>query len=295
MNKQDETQVMQMATKFSQLEQEPIFIIGAARSGTTWMYDILTAHPEVAGVFESWLFTRDNGLGSLFTAAHWPPKHSGLGRYLKRDQVLSTVRQTAHTLMGEAIEPKHKFLVEKSPSHLYSMKLIAEIFPNARFIHVLRDGRDVCVSVQAAARSWMPDWKRTFGGSMEASAKSWHDAVQRARNDGKSLGERFFEIRYETLKADPVNSYKKLFDFCGIPCTDTILEDIFQKTDFALNFKGDEEGFRRGGRTGDWYGSFSLTDAYKFNRTAGELLEQLGYADDKQWWWKFWWQRLQGK
>jgi len=284
-----------MEKKFLQLKQDPIFIIGAARSGTTWMYDIFTAHPEVTGVFESWLFTRDNGLGSLFSAAHWPPKHSGLGRYLTRDEVLTFARETAQAILGEAIEPGHHYLVEKSPSHLYAMELIAEIFPEARFIHVLRDGRDVCVSVRAAARSWMPDWKRTFGGSMEASAKSWHDAVRRARNDGKNLGDRFMEIRYETLKADPIAAYKQLFDFCGIPCTDEILQNIFEKTDFNLNFKGNESGFRRGGRTGDWYDSFSLIDAYKFHRTAGGLLEDIGYAEDKNWWWKFWWQRLQGK
>jgi hypothetical protein len=140
----------------------------------------------------------------------------------------------------------------------------------------------------------MPDWKQTFGGSMEASAKSWHDAVQRVRNDGNSLGDRFMEIRYETLKNDPIASYKKLFNFCDIPFTDPILQEIFEKTDFALNFKGNESGFRRSGRTGDWYDSFSLIDAYKFNRTAGELLEHIGYADDKHWWWKFWWQRLRG-
>lgn len=284
-----------MKNRFDQLKAGPVFIIGAARSGTTWMYDIFTAHPEVAGVFESWLFTRDNGLGSLFSAAHWPPKHSGLGRYLSRDEVLVFTRETARSILGKAIQDGHSYMVEKSPSHLYSMKLIAEIFPEARFIHVLRDGRDVCVSVQAAARTWMPDWQRTFGGSMEASAKSWRDAVQRTRNDGKSLGDRFMEIRYETLKADPIASYKQLFNFCEIPCTDEILQEIFEKTDFDLNFKGNESGFRRGGRTGDWYATFSLIDAFKFHRIAGELLERIGYTDDKNWWWKFWWQRLRGE
>ncbi|MCP4415120.1 MAG: sulfotransferase, partial [Chloroflexi bacterium] len=101
-----------MENRFSQLKSDPIFILGAARSGTTWVYDIFTAHPQVAGVFESWLFTRDNGLGSLFTEAHWPPKYSGLGRLLARDDVLAYAQQIAQNIMSNAIESEHRFLVE---------------------------------------------------------------------------------------------------------------------------------------------------------------------------------------
>ncbi|MCP4419415.1 MAG: sulfotransferase, partial [Chloroflexi bacterium] len=222
----------------------------------------------------------------------WPPKYSGLGRLLARDDVLAYAQQIAQNIMSNAIESEHRFLVEKSPSHLYSMKLIAEIFPKARFIHVLRDGRDVSVSVRAAARSWMPDWQHTFGGSMEASAKSWRDAVRRARYDGKAVGDRFMEIHYEFLRVEPFDATKKMFDFCEIPYDEAILQSIYEKTDFDLNYKGDETDFRRGGRTGDWQSSFSLLDAYYFDRAAGQLLKNTGYVNDKRWWLTFWRERL---
>lgn len=281
-----------MENRFHQLKSDPIFILGAARSGTTWVYDIFTAHPNVAGVFESWLFTRDNGIGSWFTSAHWPPQPSGLGRFLQREQVVEIGREAVQKMMSQAIEPNHHYMVEKSPSHLYTVKLIQEIFPGARFIHVLRDGRDVCVSVQAATRSWMPAWNRSFGSSMTASAKSWHDAVRRAQNEGKALGDHFLEVRYEQLRTNPIANYKKMFDFCSIPYDDEILQTIFAKTDFELNYKGGEANFRRGGRIGDWQTRFSLTDAYHFHRAAGKMLVNTGYAEDEMWWRDFWQERL---
>jgi len=268
---------------FNQLVQEPIFIIGAARSGTTWVYDILTAHPEVAGVFESWLFTSNNGLKALFSSAHWPKKHSGLGNTLKRHELLEYTREMAKRVMSHAIEPKHRFLVEKSPSHIFSMTFISEIFPSSKFIHVLRDGRDVSVSVRAAADSWVRPWKDTFGRSIKTSARAWKHAVQRARNDGEKLGDRFFEIRYEEIHKNPSQAYSKLFHFCGIPFDEALLQSIWESTDFTKNYKPRETGFRRGGRIGDWRTRYSIIDSLMFNLEAGKFLVELGYEKNRRW------------
>jgi hypothetical protein len=266
-----------------QLAQDPIFVVGAARSGTTWVYDILTAHPEVAGVYESWLFTKDKGFGALFTPAHWPQHQSGLGRLLEREELLAHVRDAAARIMAHALKPGHRFLVEKSPSHLFAMPLVSEIFPGARFIHVLRDGRDVCISVRAAARSWMRAWEKSFGRSTWTSAKSWRDAVNRAARDGTKLGEHFLEIRYEAIHADPFSAYRQLFDFCSIPYDESLLQTIFEKTDFRRNYSPDEAGPRRGGRMGDWRTHFGLIGAVVFNLAAGNTLVKLGYERTRFW------------
>jgi len=270
--------------RFSQLSQEPIFIIGAARSGTTWVYDIFNAHPLVAGVFESWLFTPRDGVGSLFSEAHWPPNYSGLSRTLSREELIPLVRNFVENVMSFAIEDDHRFLVEKSPSHLYQMALILDIFPKARFIHVVRDGRDVAVSVLAAAQSWVPGWKTTFGRNVASSAKAWHDAVRRVRRQSETLGEEHvLEVRYEALKEHPIQTYREMFDFCSIPYQDADLETILKKTDFATNYKPGETKFRRGGRTGDWKQAFSRRDAMTFHAVAGSMLIELGYEEDGQW------------
>jgi hypothetical protein len=269
----------------SVLDRGPIFVVGAARSGTTWVYDILTSHPAVAGAYETWLFTKNNGLGSLFTDAHWPKKPSGLGRLLSREELVVHVREFAKNVLCHALQPKHSHLVEKSPSHVLVMPLLFEVFPNGRFIHVIRDGRDVSVSVRAAAHSWVPAWRRTFGASIGASCRAWRKAIQTARRDGAQFGGRYMEIRYEELRRSPQEGCAHLLEFCGIPYDLETLDRITAATDFARNFRTNEDGFRRGGRVGDWKTHFNLKDRLIFNHLAGDLLIELGYERNHKWLW----------
>lgn len=248
------------------------------------MWDILTAHPEVAGIYESWIFTKKHGIGSLFAGAHWPSGHSGLGRLLDRAELIREVRDLILRLFSRSLQPHHRFLVEKSPSHLFAIELIDELFPDCRIVHVLRDGRDVCVSVRAAARSWMPDWGSSFGRSVYTSARSWRDAVMKVGQHRARLGDRFLEIRYETIKQDPIGSYRRLFKFCRIPYDEGLLNHIYARTDFDKNFVPNEAGFRRQGQVGAWRKSFNLIDCVVFNLVAGQALIDTGYETSRRWW-----------
>jgi hypothetical protein len=202
---------------------------------------------------------------------------------LERQVLLDETRVFADRLLSQAIEPRHRFLVEKSPSHLYVMKLIHEVYPGSRFINVLRDGRDVSVSVRSAARSWVPQWGQTFGRSISASARAWSHAVRHARRVGEELGDLYHEIRYEQIKQDPIGSYRQLFDFCRIPYDEELLRKIFEATDFATNYKAGENRFRRGGRIGDWRTHFNVLDAIRFNQAAGARLVETGYEKNRWW------------
>lgn len=269
--------------RFDQLTGPPVFVIGASRSGTTWVYDILTSHPLVAGVRESWLFTDNAGIKKLFGDAHRPGRKSGLGNLLSPEELLAHSRAFAISLFSHAIGPQHRFFVEKSPSHAYSIELIEQFFPSARFIHVLRDGRDVSVSVRAAARSWEPSWRKLHGKSIFHSARAWQHLVATVAREKKALGDRLLEVRYESLRTRPFEQYPRLFDFCGIPCDAAQLEKIHQQNDFESQYEPNESGFRRGGRVGDWKSHFSLLDALAYQLGAGATLVEQGYAE-KGWW-----------
>ena len=271
------------ADKFAQLQQPPIFVVGPARSGTTWVYDIFTKHPAVAGVYESWLFTPTHGLRTLFGDVHYPKRRSGLGYLIAREKLLDYTRTMAQVVMSEAIEPNHHYIVEKSPNHIFNMLFIKEIFPDARFVVVIRDGRDVVVSVRAASKSWMPAWGKSFGRSLLSAAHAWRDTINFARNAASEMGNDYMEIRYEEIHSEPLKSYEKLYKFAGIKYDDEILKRIFEATDFQQNYKGGEHKFRRGGRVGDWHQAFSRIDTALFKSVAGQLLIELGYEHDLSW------------
>lgn len=267
-----------------QLDVAPIFVVGNPRSGTTWVLDILRQHPEVAAIHESYLFSPQDGLAALFNRSGWMERHRGLGTLMTREELIADVRELAARWLARTLEPGHRFLIEKSPAtHLYVMELIAEIFPEARFIHVLRDGRDVAVSVRAASRSWAPRWKKSFGRSMLRTARVWRNAVRIARNSGNKLGDRFMEIRYEEIKGDPLGASRRLLEFCGIPYDDQLLQEIYEATDFKQQFQGGEDQFRRAGRIGDWRKSFTVLDCAIFNVAGGDVLVEAGYVRNRLW------------
>lgn len=266
------------------LTTAPIFIVGSARSGTTWVHDILDAHPQVHCIYESWLFTLKDGLGSLLSPQRWKKeKPSGFARSIDRETMIAHARRFSTALLTDGMSADQHHVVEKSPSHLYAAPLITEIFPDARFIHVVRDGRDVSVSVRAASRSWAPAWRKTFGRSVFHSGRAWKGAIRQGQKLGAELGERLIEVRYERLKLEPRGTSRRILDFCGIPYDDAILDAILEKTDFERNYKVREKGFRRSGRVGDWKMQFSLWDALLFNLTAGDMLIQCGYERNRWW------------
>jgi hypothetical protein len=255
----------------------PIFVVGHPRSGTTWVYDLLTAHPKVEGALETWLFTYRWGVAPLFHPRHWSEEvHSvdegavghrlGLAQFMTREELAERVR--AATL---ALLPAGAFVVEKSPDHYQTVWLIAEVFPEARFIHVIRDGRDVLVSMRAG-EGWAGYTPR-FARSAKDAANRWRYAVQWCREQGAGIADRFCEVQYERLHADAINETRRLFEFCGMHGG---VEEAVQATAIS-KYETGEDRFRRAGRVGDWRQSLGWRDRRRYWKVAGRLLTELGY------------------
>lgn len=269
------------------------------RSGTTWIHDILGAHPQAVCVFESFLFG-DAGLGGCASSLHWRPPAGGgaIGELVSREEVIQDLRALAGKWLAGALEPHHRFLIEKTPGHLYMIDFISEIFPEAKFIHVLRDGRDVAVSSQAAARGWASWWGSALVqtdlsslsvrlqlpfGTLHSRARAWQRIVDDVRTYEARLGTRLLSIKYEDVHADADTSIRTLFDFCGMPYDAALVRHAHEANDFR-QFTAGETHFRRGGRIGDWRQNFSLLDRVIFDRAAGRGLVEAGYERDRMWW-----------
>jgi hypothetical protein len=180
-----------------------------------------------------------------------------------------------------AVKPGQSYLVEKGPMDIDA---VAAMFPEARFIHVLRDGRDVAVSLDVASKSWAPEMQRT---SLALRGRHWAVGVEAARESGRALGERYLEVRYEDLRADFDSSARRLFDFAGVPYDDALLAQIRSETQLdSYSSATRESRFRGKGQAGGWRERFSLRDARAFAHATGDLLVELGYAPNRRWWWR---------
>ncbi|HEV7730999.1 MAG TPA: sulfotransferase [Candidatus Binatia bacterium] len=95
---------------------------------------------------------------------------------------------------------------DKTPVYMAELPLLAELYPEARFIHVIRDVRDCCLSTE-----------KLWGNSPMRTAQHWTDRIQACRAAGQELGpSRYMELRYEDLVADVKPTLGRLFDFLGV-------------------------------------------------------------------------------
>jgi hypothetical protein len=279
----------------SGLAAPPVFVVGHPRSGTTWTFEVLEAHPEAVGIFESWLFHDRLGLAGLYDPAAWDPetvvrnraeigRPLGLPALLSRESMTADLRALASRWYAQALAPGARFLVEKTPPHLFFANVIAEVFPDARFVEVIRDGRDAAVSTLAAVRGWNPRLSaRGHQAGVRDVAREWAGSIEAGRRQAGLMGERWWQVRFEDLRRDFDATVAELFAFCGMPCDGEVLAHVRTVTD--LEGRGRGEGrFRGAGRVGGWRTHFTLRDAWRFDRVAGQALVDAGYESDRGWW-----------
>jgi hypothetical protein len=281
-----------MPEAFARLDAPPVFITGHARSGTSWTLDLFDRHPDVCAIFETWLLTQTHGITGVFTQAQWQPAfHEGqrdqLGvtpgvvQLLAYEEMTRELGELAARWLMRPVKPEQRFLVEKSPVDLAAADAL---FPEARFVHVIRDGRDVALSAENASESWDPGMRRSE--PLAERGRRWRGEVDELRSFGPQLGDdRYFEVRFEDLKSDFQTHVRRLFDFAGVPSDDETLELVSRETQLSsYSDAARASGFRGKGRAGGWRERFGMLDALAFDRVAGDLLVDLGYAPDRRWW-----------
>ncbi len=270
----------------------PIFVVGVPRSGTTWVQRLLAAHPDAFPLLETYMFSGRIGLGALFgpvppdagdeAPAAAPP---GLGRLFTRGELLVEARTVARRWLEAGVPEGTLFAVEKSPWHLDELPLIAEVLPEARFVNVLRDGRDVAVSLYEARRSWSQFGSAEPGDVVGEAARSWSTGCALAAKAAPALGERLLEVRYELLRADPRVGCRALLAHCGMPAGEADTDHAVASADIELGDRPHGEGLPiRAGRVGEWRERFGIADARRFDRVAGATLRATGYEPDRRWW-----------
>jgi hypothetical protein len=278
-----------------------LFVVGCARSGTTWVNSIVTEHPWVVGGPESHLLPalyeplsadkpgaprRDAVLAAYDRRMRGSFGDHGPHRWVTREgleRLLATAAdrvpagdETARYVVTEVLNrffaenrgPSGRVLVEKTPRHLRHARRILEWWPNARIIEVVRDGRDVCVSLahRSRVRAWAPSDRRE-------QIDMWSQAIR----TGQELrahplaGDRWHLVRYEDLSEDPVREIRRLYDFAQLPADDGLIGRVAEAT------SRENTSDMRKGLVGAHREEFSTDDARLFDRLAGDLLTAHGY------------------
>jgi hypothetical protein len=246
----------------SALEGRVVFVLGPPRSGTTWLQELLLAHPALGGIqYESLVFV---GLGDVWHNAH-RSEADGISAYLSPEEIAAAQRVYCDSLFAATLRkhsPEATWFVEKSPPHSVWVPAMAVVYPDAWYINIVRDGRDMVRSLLAAPfGTWDAD----------LAAKIWVSYVRAVRSDSWRLP-RFQEIRYENLLRDPAGETKRLFRWMGLEVDEGVTE--------ALEVKAGQEVVRFGSTdpvgSGKWK-SMSPEELAAVDRVAHDLLAELGY------------------
>lgn len=251
----------------SPMRSRMIFLVGARRSGTNWLFRMLTTHPAIAGIrSETHLFS--HGIAPLterFQCASPDSPTTGVV-YMDRERMLDALRtfcDSVFTEFADVVDPTADLLVERTPLHANHLDLISRIYPDAAVVHIIRDGRDVARSLMA--QEWGPT-------TMTDAAREWATAIGNAR---AAAVPRYREVRYEMLLANPAAELETLVDWLELPAADALSEAIEAEASKAFNVSRGHPGFT----AGKWISKLTPHELADFEREAGDVRRGLGYPD----------------
>ncbi len=239
------------------LEFPPVFVIGHPRSGTTWLTRLLGAHPRFAGGSETHLF-------NYYLAPLLSDHERWLHDWIDEDQLHALLRDFVSGIFQAVLDRKGGTrVVEKTPTHRLWVGEILTLFPGARFIHCVRDGRDVALSMEDRRRRPGADW---IPATLPACARRWRDEVCRLAALRRELGDQVIaQVRFEDLLRRPREELARLFGFIGEPAADGELEAILARHPPRVD------------RTERWRLQLSASQRRRIALEIGTALQDLGY------------------
>jgi len=186
-----------------------------------------------------------------------------------------------------------ELFLEKTPSHALCIPEITRLLPNSRFIHIIRDPRDVVTSLLAVSRTWGTAWAPK--DAMNA-AGLWVDHVRSVREAARSLSaSQFHQITYEDLSRAPEDALSGIAGFLQLDWDRSdigrAVEDNRPNSAHTTRIPlygevarrvgpvvREPEGFVRTARVGAWRSELSFPQTLAVWRVCRRLMEEVGYS-----------------
>ncbi len=279
------------------------FVVGLGRSGTTLLRLMLDAHPQLAIPPETHFAT---GVIRMYRQGSPQPAETadylaGLRRWgdfgIDREEMLERLTGSGATDAQAALRAFYEVYAakqqkprwgDKTPGYGVQMRRIARTLPEARFVHLIRDGRDAALSrARASAKSVRP----------QRAAARWRERIEQTRAQAAHVPH-YTEVRYEDLVTDPEATLREILEFIDLDWDPAVLAyheraaERLSEIDRdlpAMGDKGHRPASKRVGshemttrppdrtRLARWREEMSPAELAEFEAVAGDLLAELGY------------------
>ena len=269
--------------------KSPIFIVGCERSGTTLLASLLNRHPEIVSTPETHFFSeilpyyfRRNNLQSVLSHPRIQDcfRAGGFTEAEFYDIFSKTPRREIDVLnvIGSLFLQKEgkTRLCEKTPSHIFHVDQILEFYPDAKIVHIVRDGRDVVCSLMEVP------W--TIKNILE-NCHRWMRVVKESRRLQQEWGrDVFYQVKFEPLLREPEATLNALMDFLEVSTIDvrSILvpgaETSSVYLDWERDWKSNVHHSLDTGKIGRWKHCFSDVDKDILNIALKRPLLRWGYT-----------------
>jgi Sulfotransferase family len=265
----------------------PLIVLGVGRSGTTLLRVMLDRSSKIAIPYESFFVTplaHRHGrrpklddflddLGRFYQLYEWG---------ISPDDVRPRLREGMTT--GQAIAAVFEVYAEhegkprwgdKTPLYMQHLPLLERLFPDALWVHLVRDGRDAALSFLElpegfSGKTWaLPRTAAQF-------AARWRSEIGAARRLGAHVGGRYLELRYEDLVTEPERELRRVCEHASLAWEPAMLEhasapDVSSMPEHRNLAQPPTPGLR------DWRSQMSREDAVAFEEVAGDVLRSSGY------------------
>jgi hypothetical protein len=271
----------------------PVLVLGVRRSGTTLLRVMLDRHSELAVPDESYFVPQladrhlrhvdpdefVDDLRRIDKLAEWDVPLERVRARLTGRMPIGAAIATVYAVYAEA-RGKRRW-GDKTPMYMQNLRLLERLFPDAFFVHLIRDGRDAALSFLSMPKGLMTEtWMQPR--DVAGFAGQWRAEVKAAQRLGRRVGDgRYLEVRYEDLIGDVESVLRRITTFARLPY-EPAMANYAGNVDVST--KPHQQSLKRPPTAGlrDWRLQMSPEDVGAFERVAGDLLDELGYASHER-------------
>ena len=280
----------------SNLSCIPFFIIGSGRSGNTLLRSILSGNSDISIPPESYRIPFAIKKFHILNNRDWEDIVSQVLKEFedckefytweiditdvqKRLEDIADSKRTLSNIFDELFctyaekhSPGSKIWGDKTPMNTLYLDWIGTVFPRSKFIHIIRDGRDVASSYLKMER---------YDTILEA-ANRWINSIESAQSFGSKIKENYMEIRYEELVTKPEEVIKDTCDFLDIDYDSKMLDHTKQVKKLGDTDKEHHSNLSKpisSDSVGKWRNNLSESDQESITKLLHKHLQRLGYAD----------------